>query len=107
MGDVQQPNGGTTLALVVAGVVDDQAIEALCARLRRLLADDCSAAPGAPVTCDVGNVAAPDLVTVNALARLQLVAERRGRSIRLQQPSPVLVELIRFVGLEDVLQVDL
>lgn len=106
MDDGQQPSDDATSVLVVEGVLDDPVVDALCARLQRLLADDYAVEPGAPVTCDVGNLAGPDLVTINALARLQLVAGRRGRSIRLQNASRSLVELIRFVGLDDVVPVD-
>jgi hypothetical protein len=41
----------------------------------------------------------PDLELVDALARLQLAAVRRGTSIRLRNPCPHLVELLDLVGL--------
>jgi ABC-type transporter Mla MlaB component len=52
--------------------------------------------------CDVAGVPA-DAVTVDALARLQLVAHRYGCSVRLRNASPELRELVRFMGLRDVL----
>src|SRR3954453_20152010 len=52
---------------------------------------------------DVGGLATPDLATVGALARLQLLAKRRGERVRLRQAAPELVELIAFAGLADVL----
>ena len=52
--------------------------------------------------CDVAGVPA-DAVTVDALARLQLVAHRHGCSVRLRSASPELRELVRFMGLRDVL----
>ena len=57
----------------------------------------------APVLdCDVRSVDV-DAVTVDALARLQLAARRRGCLIRLRHASPELLELVAFMGLEDVL----
>jgi hypothetical protein len=48
---------------------------------------------------------APDLELVDALARLQLMALRRGCSIHLR-PCEELRELLLFVGLADVLSVE-
>jgi hypothetical protein len=45
----------------------------------------------------------PDAVTVDALARLQVAARRRGRSIVLERASPALLELVQLMGLEEVL----
>jgi len=44
----------------------------------------------------------PDLVVVDALARLQLAARRLGYSIRLRNPSAELRALLDLVGLADV-----
>jgi hypothetical protein len=52
--------------------------------------------------CDVTGVE-PDAVTVDALARLQLAARRRGRTVRLRNASPDLCDLVAFLGLTDVL----
>jgi hypothetical protein len=57
------------------------------------------------VECDVGHIANPDLRTVAALARAQLNARRRGVRLRFRNPSPALMELIAFAGLEEVLPV--
>jgi hypothetical protein len=43
--------------------------------------------------------ARPGLVLVNALARLQLAARRRGCAIRLREVCPELYELLGFAGL--------
>lgn len=57
----------------------------------------------APVAlCDVQRVNA-DAVTVDALARLQLAAQRYGCQVRLRGVSDQLRELVRFMGLADVL----
>ena len=47
----------------------------------------------------------PDLTLIEALARLQLAAQRRGSTIRLREPCPRLVELLDFVGLSLPLEV--
>ena len=44
-----------------------------------------------------------DAVSVDALARLQLVAGRLGFTLRLRGASAELLELIWFMGLADVL----
>ena len=44
-----------------------------------------------------------DAVTVDALARLQLAAQRRGCRVRLRNASAELRELVAFMGLADVL----
>ena len=45
-------------------------------------------------------------VTVDALARLQLAASRRGCQVRLQNASDELCALVSFMGLQDVLPED-
>jgi hypothetical protein len=52
--------------------------------------------------CDVATVA-PDAVTLEALARLQLAARRRGCQVRLRHASAALLDLVAFAGLADVL----
>ena len=52
--------------------------------------------------CDVRGLAS-DAVTVDALARLQLAAHRRGCQVRLRGASTDLRELVVFMGLRDVL----
>jgi ABC-type transporter Mla MlaB component len=52
--------------------------------------------------CDVTGVRA-DAVAVDALARLQLAARRRGCQVRLRNASDELLELVAFMGLTDVL----
>lgn len=52
--------------------------------------------------CDVEGIE-PDAATVEALARLQLGASRHGCLIVLENASAELLELVDFMGLEDVL----
>jgi ABC-type transporter Mla MlaB component len=58
------------------------------------------------ILCDVQSLAAPDLGSVGALARLQLEARRVGLELRLRSASSELQELIAFAGLDDVLGVE-
>ena len=52
--------------------------------------------------CDVSAIGV-DAVTIDALARLQLVARRDGCRIRLCNASGELLELVDFMGLTNVL----
>ena len=57
------------------------------------------------IPCDVSSLDA-DLSTVDALARLRLLARRAGHEVRLQNASPELWALLSLVGLDEVLRVD-
>jgi hypothetical protein len=83
---------------VIAGPLAAGDAAGLCERLRALLA----ASDAAVVVCDVGGLPA-DIVTVDALARLQLTARRLGRRIELRSGTPELGRLLAFVGLAGVL----
>jgi hypothetical protein len=48
----------------------------------------------------------PDLDVIDHLARLALIARRRGGAITVRGAGPQLIRLIQFVGLDDVLVVD-
>jgi ABC-type transporter Mla MlaB component len=52
--------------------------------------------------CEVGRDVAADAVAVDALARLELAARRRGCHIRLRGVSSELRRLLELCGLEDV-----
>jgi len=58
-----------------------------------------------PLACDVGHITKPDELALEALARLQLSAQRLGVSIRLLNAGPALVDLLALAGLSDVLVV--
>ena len=55
------------------------------------------------ITCDVEVRGVCDLAAIAALARLRLEADRLGCQLQGSGGSQQLVELIRFVGLDDVL----
>lgn len=83
------------VVLVVSGPVARAEIDALCER-----------AGAALRTCDLGAVdchvdgLAPDALTVEVLARLQLTALRLGRRISLRDASPQLRDLLEVLGLD-------
>jgi hypothetical protein len=55
------------------------------------------------LVCDVGAVVAPDLDTIDDLARLQLTARRIGRRVRLLHACRELEELLALVGLTKIM----
>jgi hypothetical protein len=54
-------------------------------------------------TVQVDGPQPPDLAVVATLARLRLMAQRMGWTIRLENPCSQLCELIELVGLSDLL----
>jgi ABC-type transporter Mla MlaB component len=86
------------VTFVVAGPIAPSDLPGLCDRVRVLL----ERSRAAVALCDVSSVGA-DAVTVDALARLQLVAHRHGCQVRLQRASGELRKLLGFVGLQDVI----
>ena len=82
----------------IQGPISRADLPGLCDRVCALLRERAAAV----VVCEVGTVE-PDAVTVDALARLQLAARRSGCGIRLRNASRELLELVAFMGLEDVL----
>jgi STAS domain-containing protein len=85
--------------LVVRGPIAPQDIPALCRRARALL----ERSDAELVVCDVGGLADPDAVTVEALARVRLTVRRLGRRFGLRHPCQELGELLAFMGLTDIL----
>ena len=61
----------------------------------------------APTEIEIcGRGAGADAASVDALAGGQLAARRKGRRLRLRHASSELLELIAFMGLEEVLPAD-
>ena len=87
-----------TIAFAIRGPIERGDLPGLCDRVCGLLA----AGPVDEALCDVSGIE-PDAVTVDALARLQLAARRRGCKVRLRNASPELRRLVAFMGLGDVL----
>jgi len=86
-----------TLAFTVEGPITREDLAGLCDRVCRLLAEH---RPERAV-CDCSTVPA-DAVTVEALSRLQLGAQRYGCRVELANASPELVDLVEFMGLTEV-----
>ncbi len=96
--DAMTPN-----ALRITGRVTRADVPGLCAELESLLHRPGDAGPPGVVDCDVGGVIRPDLVLVEALARLALVVRRAGGAeLRLRDVPPELRSLLDLVGLADV-----
>ena len=88
------------VAFSIRGPIARADLPGLCERVRSVLGEGRSM-----VRCDVEGVE-PDAVCVDALARLQLAARRRGCCVRLENASPALCELIELMGLTHVLPAD-
>ena len=86
------------ISFAVTGPIARHDLPALCARVCALL----ESSGASTAECDVGTVA-PDAVTVDALARLQLAARHYGCRVQLHHASSELAELITFMGLDDVI----
>jgi ABC-type transporter Mla MlaB component len=67
------------------------------------MAARCPANP--TIDCDVSALA-PDVVTIDVLAGLQLAARRLGLQLRLHGASAELQDLVAFFGLRDALSVE-
>ncbi|MDQ1541701.1 MAG: hypothetical protein QOH29_2427 [Actinomycetota bacterium] len=91
--------GSRPITFGVRGPIERADLPGLCDRVCTLL----TANVGQLVDCDVEGVP-PDAMTVEALARLQLAAQRTGCRIRLRNASPDLLEVVALMGLSDVLR---
>lgn len=99
MEELRPPLGPRTIILDLRGPIARAAVPGLCERVRVLLAGgDVDL-----VTVEVGGLARPDHVAIDALARLQLTARRRGRSIRLRHVRAKLRDLLVLTGLSEEL----
>jgi ABC-type transporter Mla MlaB component len=87
------------VTFAIRGPIARSDLPGLCDRVCALLAD-----AGEVVICDVRGVE-PDVVMVEALARLQLAARRRGCQVQLRDASSELLGLIAFLGLREVVPV--
>ena len=92
-------DAGPAMAMSIHGPISRADLPGLCDRVCALL-QGCR--PATIVACDVRSVG-PDAVSVDALARLQLVAGRRGCRVLLIGASESLRDVVRLMGLDDVL----
>ena len=87
-----------TLLFAIYGPIRRDDLPGLCDRVCAVL----RSSRAEQALCSVTGVE-PDAVCVDALARLQLAARRSGCQIRLTGASPELLDLVRMMGLSDVL----
>ena len=90
----------STMILALGGSIARSDVPRLCERARALLEDS----NAEMVVCDVRAVVHPDLVTIDALARLLLTARKLGHQVWLRYPGVELQQLLTFVGLKGVFQ---
>ncbi|HXV02751.1 MAG TPA: STAS domain-containing protein [Gaiellaceae bacterium] len=83
--------------MTIWGPITRDDLPGLCDRVCALVRGSSAAI----VVCQVESVE-PNAVTVDALCRLQVAARRNQRRIQLRGASPELLELVAFMGLEDV-----
>jgi ABC-type transporter Mla MlaB component len=69
----------------------------LCERVRAFVESRATM----PVVCDVSAITAPDAVSLDALARVQLVARRAGIPVGMHNAPAVLLDLLALVGLDE------
>jgi ABC-type transporter Mla MlaB component len=86
------------ITFAIRGPISRDDLAGLCDRVCALL----SGHPGTVLRCDVTGVGV-DAVTIDALARLQLGAQRQGCRVRLVGVTDELRDLVAFMGLTDVL----
>jgi hypothetical protein len=93
-----------SMVLVIDPAIERPGIPVLCARL----ADLPVARRGevGVVLCEVGGVAEPAMVVVEALARLRLAARRLGYDIRVRGAHPHLRQLLVLSGLGGIIPID-
>ncbi len=91
-------SGPHEVAFAIRGPIRRADLPRLCDRVCAVLAESTAVV----VDCDVAGVH-PDAVTVDAVARLQVAALRRGCAVRLQNASEPLLELVELMGLTHVL----
>ena len=89
--------GSHEVAFAIRGPISRADLPGLCDRVCAALEE-----AGSVLACDVTDVE-PDAVTVDALARLQLVAQRRGCMVRMRNASSALLDLVELMGLTHVI----
>jgi ABC-type transporter Mla MlaB component len=94
--------GVSAVRFVVRATITRTDIPALCTCLADLL----RGRPGDVVMCDVAAVDRPDVVTVEAVARLRMTARRHGSRLVVTGAGPDLLLLFGLLGLTDLLAPD-
>lgn len=88
----------TPISIVVRGPIARSDLPGLCDHVAELIE-----VSGATIArCDLCRVA-PDAVSVDALARIRLVAREHGCAVKVDGVPAHLSDLIAFMGLQEVL----
>ena len=95
------PRTAPSPGFVIDGAIEHSDLADLERRMRACL----ETLDSGVVDCDVERLARVDAVAVDVLARLQVLARRDGRRIRLVSASPELRALLGCMGLTDALSV--
>lgn len=90
-----------TVALRVPARIAPSDVPALARRMSALLHGTTAGEPGCELRCDVSELVA-DAPAIDALARLTLIARRRGARLWLCGAQPDLRALLAFAGLSGV-----
>ncbi|MBM2620974.1 STAS domain-containing protein [Actinoplanes sp. LDG1-06] len=85
-----------TVVFAVGATITRADVPCLCSGLADLLR---GRPESGDVVCDVSALARPDVVTVEALARLRLTAGRHGRRFLIRGATPELLGLFSLMGL--------
>ncbi len=100
------PGPGTShrgsLVVAVGSQITPSDLPTLCAGVRSRLEQSGAGV----VVIDLAAVAVPDAVTIDAMARLALVARRLGCRVQLRDAPDELAELLAFSGLGGVLPLE-
>jgi ABC-type transporter Mla MlaB component len=94
-----EPRGA--IVVVVPDVLSPAAVTELCERVRAFVESRATL----PVVCDVSAITAPDATSLDALARVQLIARRAGIPVGLRNPPAVLLDLLEIAGLRGLIEV--
>lgn len=87
--------------VVEIGVLARADVPGLVARAEEMVVRE----PGARLVCAVLPDCPADLVLVDVLARLRLLARRRGRAYQIRDAPPAVGDLLGLVGLRDAVPV--
>jgi ABC-type transporter Mla MlaB component len=94
--------GDPGAGIVLRGCIERCDLDLVCERAGELM----SASDGSVVVCEVGGLERSDIVAVDAIARVQVIARRLGRELRLKNATIELRDLIGLAGLDDVVALE-
>jgi hypothetical protein len=95
-----RPPSRSRITFVVRGPISRADLQGLSDRFRRCL----WASDAFLIECDVSSLMGPQLESVDALARFELIGQQEGVLLRVRGASAELRELLEFVGLSNVVE---